>query len=232
MTEEHMRLSRKPGLVVTGIVVTAMSAMSIYAWTRLHEGAQIPVHWGTNGEADRYGSARGILVLRPIIALVIGLVFAAIPFLEPRRLNFANSRKAYLAFWVGILVWLTGVHAATVLQALGRSVNVAFFVASGVGLLLIVIGNFLGKLRSNFFIGIRTPWTLSSERSWNKTHRLGGKLFILMGCLMLLRPWLPAAEPWTIFVVVLPLVALGLLLLVYSFVVWRNDPNKQKLGRQ
>lgn len=102
-------------------------------------------------------------------------------------------------------------------------------VVSGVVLLAMLMENYLGKVRSNFFFGIRTPWTLSSELSWGKTHRLGGRLFVFLGLVLAVGTMVKGPG-------ILPLLAPALLTLVvalagYSYLVWRNDPNKHALGR-
>lgn len=122
------------------------------------------------------------------------------------------------------------IHAALALTAVGRPIDVARIVPVGLGVLFLVVGNYLGKLRSNFTAGIRTPWTLSSELSWNKTHRAAGRLFVGLGLLLLLCGLTGSTgATWA--------VALGgtfagvAFLFVYSYLVWRRDPEKQAAGR-
>ncbi|MCB0026848.1 MAG: SdpI family protein, partial [Anaerolineales bacterium] len=110
---------------------------------------------------------------------VVGLI-AAIPFIEPRRSNLAMSRTAYVALWAVLLFYFLVLHVILVINALHEAGVVAFnldvgrLVPISVGVLFVVIGNYLGKIRSNYMMGIRTPWTLASDLAWDKTHRLGG----------------------------------------------------------
>jgi uncharacterized membrane protein len=116
-----------------------------------------------------------------------------------------------------------------VLAAVGHPANVVTVTSLLVGGLLIVTGNYLGKARSNFFFGIRTPWTLSSDLSWDKTHRLAGRVFVAIGAAMVVAG---LTESATVFAVVLViLLATILLVTIYSYFVWRGDPQKHPLGR-
>src|SRR6202011_202774 len=151
----------------------------------------------------------------------IAVLLAFIPQLEPRRLNLAQSAKAYLATWIGTLVVLAGAHLVIVLAAVGRPANIVTVTSLLVGGLLIVTGNYLGKARSNFFFGIRTPWTLSSDLSWDKTHRLAGRVFVAIGAAMVIAG---LTRSGAVFGVVLGiLLALIVMVTIYSYFVWRDD---------
>ena len=112
---------------------------------------------------------------------VLGPFLAFIPRFDPRAENLARSGSAYRWIIGSALVLLGAVQVFIVLAALGNELDVTRFVGVAVGILFVIIGNFLGKTRSSWFLGIRTPWTLSSDRSWTLTHRLGGYLFIATG---------------------------------------------------
>jgi uncharacterized membrane protein len=99
-----------------------------------------------------------------------------------------------------------------------------------VGALFVVIGNYLGKTRSNFFFGVRTPWTLSSELSWARTHRLAGRLFVLSGLVIMLTA-VVAPGPTTALVISLAIAGVVAIPVAYSYLVWRSDPAKQPIGR-
>lgn len=124
---------------------------------------------------------------------------------------------------------LTLVHAAALFTALGEDVPVAPLVLGAIGLLLLVTGNYLGKVRSNFFLGIRTPWTLSSEHVWNRTHRVGGRLFAGVGLLVLAT--LPLSHVVSAWVLAVGLGAITLGLAAYSYVLWRQDPTGEGAAR-
>ncbi|TAK33590.1 MAG: DUF1648 domain-containing protein [Chloroflexota bacterium] len=222
-------MDRKPGLIVSGALLALMFALSAWAWVQTPADALIPVHWGVSGTPDRYGSKLEALLVIPLITIgVIGL-FVVIPWVEPRRKNLERSVQAYTVVWIGVVLVMAAIHLAAVLAALGYAVNMAMIIPAIVGLLFIAIGFSIGKVRSNYTMGIRTPWTLSSDLSWEKSHRLGGWLFTLLGILLILLT--PIGNGPLLFGVLIG-GALGLaaVLMVYSYLVWRDDPNKRNSG--
>jgi uncharacterized membrane protein len=159
---------------------------------------------------------------------IIGLL-ALLPRLEPRRENLERSRTAYVAIAITVVAFLAGLHVLAVMAALGSEINTTAVVVAGTGVIFIVIGNFLGKTRSNWFFGIRTPWTLSSERSWARTHRLGGWLFVGIGLGVLVTTALFGATVG-LWVLLGGLLAGIVSLAAYSYLVWREDPARGERG--
>ena len=181
---------------------------------------QVPMHWNVKGEIDRWGSKFEGAWLMPLIAIGMYLLFIILPMIDPRKEKYAQFTKVYHLFKALILLFMFGVYLVASLNALGYDVRVEVWVPVAVGVLFLILGNYLGKIKSNWFIGIRTPWTLSSDEVWNKTHRLGGKLFILLGVLMLLTPLLPKTS--IIWNVLIPVLIATLVPVVYSYVVYRK----------
>lgn len=219
------------GLLWSLFIVAVMVGLSLWASARIPAGAQIPVHFGPDGTPDRFGGRFEGLYLMPLIALGVALLFAVLPKIEPRRTNLLQSGKAFLAIWIVVEILFAGVHAATVFTAVGRKVDVSLVVLGLVGVMFIVIGNFLPKIRSNFVMGVRTPWTLTSDLAWNKTHRLAGRLFMVLGAAMILGAFLDQMV-LMIWLVLGGSIGILLVALVYSYVVWRSDPNKSVEGRE
>jgi uncharacterized membrane protein len=116
-------------------------------------------------------------------------------------------------------------HAFMVFSALGYDLNVANVVVPGIAGLFILLGNYLGKSRSNWFAGVRTPWTLSSDYSWEKTHRWAGRLFVVTG-IVSLAAWLLTDERTTMIVMVAAIAATSLISVVLSYIYWKNDPDR------
>jgi uncharacterized membrane protein len=222
-------VNRKPGIIASALLIAFMGAVSLWAWAQIPAGRQIAVHWDVAGNPNGYASKEVALLLLPIVALAIALLLAFIPQIEPRRLNLAQSGKPYLAAWIGTMVVLAGAHLLIALAAVGRPANIVTVTSLLVGGLLIVLGNYLGKARSNFFFGVRTPWTLSSDLSWDKTNRLAGRVFVAVGAAMVVAG---LTRSGTVFAVVLViLLAMIAVVTVYSYFVWRGDPLKHPLGR-
>jgi uncharacterized membrane protein len=212
-------------LLVGGVLVLGMLALSAWAWPQIPDGASIPIHWGPTGEADGYGPKWVGLLGLPAAAVAILLVMAVVPRIEPRRRNLERSSTAYVAIGIAVVAFQAALHVFAVLAALGRATNIAPVAEIGIGLLFVVMGNFLGKTRSSWLFGIRTPWTLSSERSWQRTNRLGGYLFMALGLAMILSALLlpPQAFVWLLLGGLLGTVAI---LVGYSYLVWRDDPDR------
>ena len=221
-------MNMRPLQAVTAISVVAQLALAGYALTQLPAGAQIAIHWGIDGRADGFADAWFGVLLLPALTLLLGPLLAVIPRFDPRFENLSRSASAYVWIVGSTILLLGAVQAFVVLSALGWQLDVTTFLAIAVGVLFVIIGNFLGKTRSSWFLGIRTPWTLSSEQSWTRTHRTGGYLFILSGVLSATTALAFGAEAffWVLMVSLLGSVAF---LFVYSYFVWRDDPDRRTL---
>ncbi len=223
------RLSLRKGVVWSGLIILLMLLMSAYAWVKIPAGQQIATHWGIDGQPDGYSSKPLALLLFPIITLCLSLFFVLIARVEPRQRNIRLSAKAYTAIWMAGLVLLACTHALIIASALGLHIDLLIVLPLAIGGLFLVIGNYLGKIRSNFIAGIRTPWTLSSDLAWDKTHRLGGRLFMLLGLILILIAPLRDGCLFT-FLLISELLLIIIMLSIYSYFVWRSDPNKRNSG--
>jgi uncharacterized membrane protein len=215
-------------LMGSGALVALMLAITAWAWASIPGDAAIPIHWGLTGEPDRYGGKGEALLLTPLMALVLTGVLAIVPRLEPRRQNFVASSGPYSVIWISVMAFLLVVHVVLVAAAMGRAVDMLVVFPIAVGALFVVIGAQMGKTRSNHFMGIRTPWTLSSELSWEETHRLGSWAFVSLGALLALAGVL-RSEVLLLAVLVLAMPLEMIALIIYSYVVWKRDPNKGKV---
>ncbi|MBN1247254.1 MAG: SdpI family protein [Anaerolineae bacterium] len=225
MTEERPSGGYGTHLLVSGAVVLVMVAVSGYAWTQIPAGTAVCTHWNAAGVCDGWGSRFTGLFLMPIVvAAVVGL-FAIIPRIDPRAAHIAASRTAYTVVWLAMLGFFLAFHVTLMLDVLGRPVPIAMLLPVLTGALFVAIGSVMGRVRSNYFFGIRTPWTLASEQSWVKTHRLGGWLFIAEGVLIAAGALL---RPGTLWVTLLlgSVVVMLVVVTVYSYVVWRGDPER------
>jgi uncharacterized membrane protein len=163
-------------LVLAAFVVTGA------LYSRLPE--RIPSHWNIRGEVDSYSSKPFGPFVLPAVMAGLALVLLVLPAVSPRGFRFERFRGVWGILQAAVLALLLVVHTMILLSAIGKPVDMTRGVEASVGLLLAVVGNFFGKLTRNFFVGIRTPWTLASEEVWLRTHRLAGKLFVLAGLAM------------------------------------------------
>jgi uncharacterized membrane protein len=161
----------------------------------------------------------------PLLALGVYVLMLMLPHLDPGRANYANFRSAYIWIRYAVLLVLAATYAASLLVGVaGWQFDMGRLVSIVVGGMLVVLGSVMGKLRPNWFVGIRTPWTLSSKQAWTKTHRLGGWLFVALGVL-----FMGGALSTSPVLRVLPLVAVAVVVLVlfaYSYVQWRHDGDR------
>jgi uncharacterized membrane protein len=188
----------------------------------------IPVHWGINGEPNGWGGKFEGLFLLPLMTAGIYLLLLFLPKIDPKRANYDKFGGVYRIIRTLIVVFMAGLHGVIIAQIKGVSIDVGMTVIVMVGLMLAVLGNYLGKLKPTWFVGIRTPWTLTSELSWNKTHRLGGRFFVIFG-LLLAMAGIIGAE-WLFIAVFGLFMASIFYLIVYSYLVWKSDPNKTNGG--
>lgn len=211
-------------LKVGWIIFVITAAVSFYVIGTAPAGIEVPVHWGADGNVDRYGSVMEAMLVPPgAMALVLGII-SALKWFEPRQENLkrSNTARGWIALSVVLLMMV--LHAGTVALVYGYEAPMLRLVFFGIGLTLTVMGNFLSKIRSNFFLGIRTPWTLSSDEVWRKTHRLAGKLFMLAGLLLLASAWIVSENSLTYAVVGLVLPA-ALIPAIYSWWLWKKGQN-------
>lgn len=143
----------------------------------------VPTHWNIEGMADGYAPKWKLFVTIPAMMLAFLGLFAILPWLSPKRFEVDAFRSTYLYIMIVLLCMMVYFHALLLWAALARPVHMVRAIIGGVCLLFALLGNVLGKVRRNFYIGIRTPWTIANETVWNATHRLGGKLFFLSGLL-------------------------------------------------
>lgn len=203
-------------------VVLALLILSFagVVWVYPSLPAQVPTHWGLSGEVTDY-SARSTLLLLGLLPIAIYLMMAILPKMDPKREAYRMHRKAYEITRTAVSLLLAAMVWISILVAKGVSLDVGLLVSMATGLLFILMGNYMGQIRHNYFFGIRTPWTLANETVWRKTHRLGGYCFILMGLGIILVNLMRASAPaWA-----LPgLIALGVLVpFAYSYFIYKRE---------
>jgi uncharacterized membrane protein len=223
-------MNRKLGVYASVAIVLLMGAVAAWAWPQIPADKAIVVHWSATGAPNGYASKFWALLGLPLLAAAVAALLVLVPSFEPRARNLAMSGKAYVIVWVGGLAVIAVAYLALVLNATGHPVRIEVLLPITVAALFVVIGNYLGKTRSNYFFGVRTPWTLSSELSWAKTHRLAGRLFVLCGFVITLAA-LVAPGPTTAVVLGTAIAGVVLIPVLYSYLVWRTDPAKQPIGR-
>jgi len=176
-------------------------------------------HWNAQGEADGTISRFWGLFLFPLISVGMAALLLLIPGIDPLKANIQKFKGYYYGFIIGFLVYFLYIYVLTLVWNLGWEFNFSQMIIPAIGLLLYIVGVMVSKARRNFFIGIRTPWTLSNEEVWNRTHQLGGKLFKLVGIIILLLSFVPEIAIYALLGLVL---GITVWLFVSSYVLYRR----------
>lgn len=200
-------------LVLTLLVLSF--GLSFYFYQNFPD--QVPSHWNIQGEVDGY-SKRGLAAfLMPLLALGMYVMFLVLPYLDPKKDQYSKFRAAYHGFKNLIIAFLFILYLLTGINGLGHPIDIGFFAPLMVGGLLVIIGFFLRRLKTNWFIGIRTPWTMSSEIVWKKTSRLGSGVFMVGGILIAAAVLVPPTVKIIFLALAIFLMALALPLASYFF---------------
>jgi uncharacterized membrane protein len=178
----------------------------------------VPTHWNLRGVADGFTPKPWGPFLMPLTAAGLLGLLMALRALAPREMPVERFARVYTVLTAVVVAFLALVTALTALAAVGVAVNMSRALGLGTGLLFVVLGNFMGKLTRNFFVGIRTPWTLVSDEVWLKTHRLGGKLFVAAGVVTVVAAFTGAG----LGVMLAAVLAAALVSAVYSYLVYRK----------
>jgi uncharacterized membrane protein len=212
-------MSTRNTVFVTIFLIAFTLAFSLSVYNRLPD--QMASHWNTANQVDGYTSRFWGAFLAAVIAAAMLLLFLVIPQIDPLKANIAQFREYFNAFITLVVLFLTYMHILTMLWNLGYDrFNMGAAMLPALGLLFIFAGIMMRKAKRNFFIGIRTPWTLSSDRVWDKTHRLGSILFIILGILAMLGTFFVDNAIWFLMV---PILATTLFLVIYSYVLYQRE---------
>ena len=220
----------RTGLIASAIAFLLTSGIALTTWNALPESGNIPVHWGPDGQADQFAgksAAWPYLLILPATVFLTGLLLALVPSLDPRKRNIDTGRRAYLATWIGVVSLYTFLQGGIALGMLGTGSDTVYsdtmvrLVIAACAALFIVIGNYLPKTRSSFLFGIRTPWTLSSDMTWEKTHRLAGPLFMAAGALGMAGAFVFSGI-WLALQLTVLVVSAAVIAGIYSYFAWRS----------
>jgi len=207
----------KKTTLISIILIIIAIVISVYAYPQLP--AKIASHWDINGKVNGYMDKLLGIALIPAIMIILSIFLLFIPRIDPLRKNIESFRTYYNWFIVIFLAYLLAIQTVIILWAFGIQVNILVAISVGIAILFFYLSILLKKSRRNWFIGIRTPWTLSNDKVWKKTHYLGSILFKIIAVLALLGILFPNQFIWLFIIPVLASVAI---LLVYSYLVYKR----------
>jgi uncharacterized membrane protein len=204
------------------LLIIATIAFSAAIYSRLPE--RVPVHWSLTGDINRYGSRVEGAFLLPGMMIVVWLLLRFLPRIDPRRANYAKFSDTYDLLVNSLVTLFAVMHVALIGTALGWPISMERLVPALVGLQFLILGNALPRARPNWWFGIRTPWTLSNDRVWMRTHRVGGYLLAGAGVVLLIAAALPRI--WTVALggAAVALAAFGSL--IYSYFAWKQETSQ------
>lgn len=191
-------------MILSVVLATAGLAASLVLYPQLP--AKIPIHWNIHGQIDGYGDKTWAAFLMPAILAGLLLLFAVLPWLSPKPFAVDSFRETYWFIALAITGGMLFIHGLTLWAAVAGPIDITRALLAGLLFMFGLIGNVMGKVRRNFWMGVRTPWTLANERVWNDTHRLAGRLFVaaaILGIPLLLLPLPQLAVTIVVFTLIM-----------------------------
>ncbi|HEY3361163.1 MAG TPA: SdpI family protein [Methanosarcina sp.] len=207
----------KTTLKLIGLIVLSFF-LSIYFYPQMPE--QMAAHWNFQGEVNGYMSKFWGLFFMPLVTLCITVMFFLIPRIDPMKENIETFRKYYDEFNILLILFLVAVHLYVILWNSGIIISSSVVFPVGIGLIFYFIGVLTEHVERNWFIGIRTPWALSSDRVWKKTNQIGGKLFKIAGIIAILGVLFPE---YIIYFILVPALIIVGFVFVYSYVEYQKE---------
>ncbi|MEO8933577.1 MAG: SdpI family protein [Xanthomarina sp.] len=190
-----------------------------YIWNQLP--AKVPMHWNFKGEIDRYGDKTELILIPILLPLLTYVIFLVVPKIDPKKKlhqmgNKLKTLKILMTTFMSILAIFILYSSKT------QSIENSNYLIISIGILYILLGNYFKTIKANYFIGIRTPWTLESESVWKETHKLGGKLWFLGGIIIVLFSFILESEKnFTVFIIITGIISL--VPIVYSYLLFRKN---------
>ena len=199
------------------LLLLAMIAATVILWTSLPD--QMPIHWNIAGEIDNYASKFWVAFMVPVMAIFFMLLFKVIPLIDPKKEKYKLFEKPWAAIQFGIYGFMTYMHFLTLYLSINQEADIVKFILPGIGILFILLGNYMSKVRQNYFVGIKTPWTLNNEDVWNKTHRIAGLFFVLTGIIFLLEAFI---QLYLLPVFIITFVLMIFVPVIYSYLIFKK----------
>jgi len=208
---------RKSEIIIIGIVLISF-AIGIYVFPEMPQ--KMASHWNSQGEVNGYMSKFWGIFLMPIISVGLFLLFVIIPRIDPYKSNIEKFRKYYDNFILLIIVFLFYIYLLTIFWNMNYRFNMITVLSPAFAILFYYSGVLIENAKMNYFIGIRTPWTLSSEKVWDKTHKIGGKLFKIAGIIAILGILF---QSYAIFFILVPMLLSAIYSVIFSYIEYQKE---------
>lgn len=204
--------------ILSGILVVLNLVLGVWAYPHMPE--KVPSHWNAAGEVNGYSGAFQGAFLLPLVLLAMYILFWVIPKIDPKKANYNRMGRTFWIIGLATTVFMSVIYWGTLAVAMGYIENLPRWSFSGIGILFVIMGNYFGKIKFNYTLGIRTPWTLANEEVWYRTHRFAGPIWMVGGVLLFVIGILPASWSSPLFFAVI----LGLTLIPtgYSYFIYKK----------
>lgn len=211
---------KKINLVILTIIVLSF-IIAIYFYSKMPD--IVASHWGVNGQVNGYMPKFWALFLLPIMSIGLFLLFLLLPLIDPLKANIKKFRKYFDLFIALVIIFLFYLYVLTISWNLGNHFDMKIAILPGVGLIFYFAGVLMEHSKRNWFIGMRTPWTISNDKVWDKTNKLAAKFFKVLGIVTIICIFLPAGAFWIIFCLA---IAFTIYLVLYSYLEYNKLKKK------
>jgi uncharacterized membrane protein len=210
-------MKSKTVIIINGLLAMLVLGFGLMMQSRYSQ--PMAIHWGSGGQADGYGSNFTGIWLIPITVIGLSLLFLAIPTIDPLKENISKFIGEYNLFILMFALFMLYIQMLALAYNLDWINNLNPYIMPAMGIFMIFVGQLVSKARRNYFIGIRTPWTLQDERVWDETHKQGGLAFKISGAIALLGIFFPKASLWFLMI---PLILTTTYTIVLSYILYRK----------
>ena len=209
--------TKKISIIFPIILIVLSFVVTLYFYPQMP--SQIATHWGPGGEVDGYSSKAFGLFFMPVLSVFLFFLFISLPKIDPYKKNFDQFKNYFQSFINLIFAFFFYIYLITIIWNLGFRFNMIQILSPAFAVLFYYAGVLMLHAKQNWFVGIRTPWTMSSVTVWNKTHQIGGKLFKLVALLSLLSLAFPQ---YAIFFILIPVLFVTVFVFAYSYIEFKK----------
>jgi uncharacterized membrane protein len=205
--------------VIRILIVAAMFATALILYPMLPD--MVPTHWGFDGAPNAWSPKWVGVLIGPVVGLVFLILFPILNRIDPKKENYEVFKGPWNMIQTALLVFMAYIFAVTMYVTFYPQYNtlVGRAVVFGIGILFVIIGNYMGKIRQNYFVGLRTPWTLNDPEVWQKSQRLAGWMFVLGGLAAMIEAVVWVSSGLAFFPLVLVVVIVPI---IYSYLLSRK----------
>lgn len=212
-----MKIAKKEIMPIFVIIMMGIFAASLYMAPCI---TKVPTHWNAAGQIDGYSSKTFAVLFFPLLTVAVYLLMLFLPKADPLKENYQYFEKEYYFIRLILVLFMAGMFFFTFLSAMGYRLNITYFMVPFLSLFFILVGAFMPKIKKNWFVGIRTPWTLQSDEVWIKTHKFAGKTMIVGGTMAFFTIFLSSEIAFAFFITIVLISAL--LPVLYSYLLYRK----------